>query len=217
MKYDDLDWPTEEREVKIEQEEKKERPPAAKVGYFKLIVPGSMKNKYRVMARTQFVNNVITEIDYISCGCIGGLSGDCPHAAELLLAIHNTIRPNVASASTAALCLWNMPSSGICFDFRRPIFYIPFTHDDINQVVKSENVCTSAHSGRANWNCLPPGATLADPDDPEVVFWLAEWYEELEDYYQEKCAFEVQWGLFTKQVDNMFLEPLDGDRHPGDS
>jgi hypothetical protein len=129
--------------------------------YFSLLVPASMKAvEYRVWAACLLQTDEIVQIQSARCPCIGGAGGDCTHVAALLLVIHNLYRasdnPILAKSAppTVHLCMWNVPSPGLSYDFLRPVQFLAFTKDDLNKPDKRRHLAREASWGRGHLSII---------------------------------------------------------------
>ncbi len=119
--------------------------------------------------------------------------------AALLIAAAHVLRPlqvHYTPPVTAERCAWNRPNPGDAYNYLRPVCYIPFTHEDINNVDKKQSQsCQQSSLGRGAYNPFPPHVRLRTRDDPLVRDALRALYEHLQetDDGKKKCAAEVQW------------------------
>lgn len=138
-----------------------------------------------------------THIQPVSdCGGVIGQSGHCVHVAALLIAAVNVARPSLrdyTAPSTSKLCLWNRPTSGSCYSYLRPICYIPFTHEDINDPSKKgRRACMIPGPVRNVHNPFPSGLSVRTRDDPVMQPRIQAFFDHLKSKRDgKKCGSEV--------------------------
>jgi hypothetical protein len=123
------------------------------VCYYKMDCPASMKTlSYEVLCKFCVQDGKITSVIAARCSaeCPAGQSGQCVHVAALLLAVVNVLHPLLPDwepPSTSHRCWWNIPGRGDMYNYLRPVCYIPFTKEDINNVDKKKQstMCTIYH------------------------------------------------------------------------
>ena len=91
------------------------------------------------------------------------------------------------------LCQWNVPSPGVSYDFMQPIFFLPFTKDDLNKPKKDRHVARESSWGRGGLNPFGDGFYFRCRTHPAVVAAARRLYDELRKVHGQQCAAEVQW------------------------
>jgi hypothetical protein len=170
--------------------------------FYKLDVSASMKAcAYESVSRLRVRDGQIVEVISGRCGgeCAAGPSGKCWHVAANLIAAANVLRPlqrNYKPPSTSQRCAWNRPSPGDSYNYLRPVCFIPFTHEDINDIDKSNaQPCRQSTLGRGGLNPFPAHVHLRTRDHPDVKSALEELYHHLASVHpgRQKCAADAQW------------------------
>jgi len=186
--------------------------------YFTLLVPASMKaHEYRVFVALVLESATVTKISYASCPCIGGSAGDCTHVGALLLVIHNLYRPpgsagSALNACTSMLCLWNVPSAGVAYDFLKPVPFLRFTQENVNRPFKGNHVARESSWGRGGWNPFPDFLVLKTRADPDVQRTIRALHAELAIALGNLCGDQRQWPVDYVPADGFHDDPLENER-----